>query len=274
MEAALRAFCDAARGPDAEVDLARAALEIARIEHPGLSPEQHLARLDDLARCSGAGRTRDALRALHRLREFLFEEEGFVGNTRDYYDARNSCLNDVLDRRIGIPITLSVLMMEVGRRVGLAIHGVGLPGHFVVRADVGAEPVLLDPFDGGSLLTRERAADVVARALGRRVTLTEQHLSPVTKRSILVRMLLNLAGVYARGRQWAKALAVFDRLLVIDGASPVHLRDRGTVLVKMGALHRGAQDWERYLRTCPEPDDVDTVKQQLRQVRERLAALN
>jgi regulator of sirC expression with transglutaminase-like and TPR domain len=274
MDQGLRAFSDAVRRPDAEIDLAHAALEIARVEHADLAPARHLARLDVLAARSGAAHIDDPLRALHRLREFLFEEEGFVGNAREYYDPRNSCLNDVLDRKLGIPITLSVLMMAVGHRVGLPIAGVGLPGHFVVRADVGTEPMLLDPFDAGALLTHERAADLVARALGRPIALTAEHLAPVTRTQVLVRMLTNLKGIYASGRQWSKALDVLERLLILDERSAVHVRDRGTVLVRLGHLHRGASDWERYLRACPAAADADTVKQQLHHARQRLGALN
>ncbi len=274
MDDALRGFRDAVVGAEPEIDLTLGALEVARVEHPSLSSARERERLDALASRSGAGFVGDPVKALHRLREFLFEEEGFSGNGNDYYDPRNSCLNDVLDRRLGIPITLSVLMMEVGRRVGLHILGVGLPGHFVVRADVGHDPVLLDPFDGGAVLTPERAAEVVARALGRRAPLTEQHLVPVTKRQILTRMLMNLKSIYAQRREWAKALSVYDRLLILDSSAAAHFRDRGAVLVRLGHFHKGASDWERYLTRCPKAEDAETVRQQLRQVRQRLAALN
>ncbi|PYM99119.1 MAG: hypothetical protein DME08_06625 [Candidatus Rokuibacteriota bacterium] len=271
---ALRAFRDAVCGAEPEIDLALGAFEIARVEHPDIVAPREQQRLDVLAIRSGAGAVGDSVKALHRLREFLFEEEGFGGDGNDYYDPRNSCLNDVLDRRLGIPITLSVLMMEVGRRVGLHIHGVGLPGHFVVRADVGPDPVLLDPFDGGALLTPERAAEVVARALGRRAPITEQHLAPVTKRQILTRMLMNLKSIYAQRREWTKALAVYDRLLILDGSAAAHFRDRGAVHVRLGHFHKGVSDWERYLTRCPKAEDADAVRHQLRQVRQRLAALN
>jgi len=274
MDEPLRAFRDAVGGAEPELDLARGALEVARVEHPDLSTARERERLDALARRSGAGFVGDSVKALHRLREFLFEEEGFSGNGNDYYDPRNSCLNDVLDRKLGIPITLSVLMMEVGRRVGLHILGVGLPGHFVVRANVGPDPVLLDPFDGGAVLTPERAAEVVARALGRRAPLTEQHLAPVTKRQILTRMLMNLKSIYAQRHEWEKALSVYDRLLILDSSAAAHFRDRGAVLVRLGQLQKGASDWERYLTRCPKAEDTDTVRQRLRQVRQRLAALN
>jgi regulator of sirC expression with transglutaminase-like and TPR domain len=274
MDPALRVFSDLVRVPDPQIDLDRAALEIARVEHPDLVPKQHLERLDELARASGTAAITDRLGALHRLREFLFDDQGFAGNNKDYYDPRNSCLNDVLDRKLGIPITLSVVMMEVGRRVGLPILGVGLPGHFVVRADVANEPVLLDPFDAGAVLTHERACELVARALGRRVKLGEQHFAPTSRRQILSRMLMNLRSVYSRREDWSKALAVIDRLLILDAECAAYQRDRGTVLVKLGELHRGVADWERYLRRCPEAEDSENVREQLRKVRRRLAALN
>jgi regulator of sirC expression with transglutaminase-like and TPR domain len=269
-----RLFADLVRLPHQALDLGLGALLIAQIEHPGLSLAHSLIHLDELAAASGAARVGDPLKALHRLREFLFEEEGFTGNVDDYYDPRNSCLNDVLERRMGIPITLSVVLMEVGRRVGLNIVGVGLPGHFVVRAEVGSEPVLLDPFDGGALLTPERAADLVARAVGRRIPLTDAHFAPASKRQILSRMLMNLRGIYCRREAWDKALAVFDRLLAADERSVVHRRDRGTVLLKLGQPHQAAADWGHYLRECPNAEDAERVRRDLRRLRTRLAALN
>jgi regulator of sirC expression with transglutaminase-like and TPR domain len=274
MDPALKAWIDLARVPEPQIDLALATLALARVEYPDLVPEDHVKHLDELAARSATAAIDDPLRALHRLREFLFDEEGFRGNADDYYDPANSCLNRVLDRKLGIPITLSVLMMEVGRRVGLRLHGVGLPGHFVVGATVGTESVLLDPFDGGALLTQETAADVVARALGRRVTLTAEHFVPVSKRHILVRMLANLKGAYVRREEWAKSLAIVERILVLDGESSVFVRDRGSLLVKLGDLLRGAAEWERYLKAHPQASDAEKIKRELRRVRQRLAILN
>lgn len=274
MDAALRDWADLVHAPDHEIDLALGTLALARVEYPELVAEHHLEQLDGLAARSGTMGVDDPLRALHRLREFLFDEEGFRGNAADYYDPANSCLNQVLERKLGIPITLSVLMIEVGRRVGLRVHGVGLPGHFVVSADVGAESVLLDPFDGGTVLTQETAAEVVARAVGRRVALTAEHFAPVGKRQILVRMLANLRGAYVRREEWVKALAIVDRLIVLDGPSSVFVRDRGSLLVKLGDLFRGAAAWERYLVAHPQASDADKIKRDLRRVRQRLATLN
>ena len=274
MDPTLQAWTDLVRAPEHEIDLGQGALALARVEYPDLIVEHHVKMLDELAARSGTAGIDDPLRALHRLREFLFDEEGFRGNADDYYDPANSCLNQVIERKLGIPITLSVVMMEVARRVGLRVFGVGLPGHFVVSALVGTESVLLDPFDGGTLLTQESAAEVVARAVGRRVTLTEDHFAPVGKRQILARVLANLKGAYVRREEWAKSLAIVDRLLVLDGPASVFVRDRGSLLIKLGDLLRGAAAWERYLNANPKASDADKVKRDLRRVRQRIASLN
>src|SRR5438309_3655504 len=272
MDAALRAFGDLLQAPDDAIDLGRAALAVARIEHPQLDDRHELARLDALAARVGAAR--DAGGTLDRLRRFLFQEEGFRGNDGEYYDPRNSCLNDVLDRKLGIPITLSVLTMEVGRRIGLDIAGVGLPGHFIVSVTVGSRAILLDPFHGGGVLTPASAAEVAARAVGRPVKIEDAHWTPCTRRQIVVRILRNLKTIYARQKDWGRALGVIDRLLLIDPEAPTHLRDRGTVLVKAGQLWAGAAEWERYLNRHPAAQDAESFRQELRRVRQELGSRN
>ncbi|MBM3220926.1 MAG: tetratricopeptide repeat protein [Candidatus Rokubacteria bacterium] len=259
----LRAFRELVRMPAESVDLGCGALCIAQIEHPELEPDHQLKRLDELA--ARVGRA-----DVHRLRRFLFEEEGFSGNADDYYDPRNSCLNDVLDRRIGIPITLSVLAMEVGRRVGLVVQGIGLPGHFMAEAD----GVLFDPFNRGVAVSRADAEAVVARVLGRPVPLEDSHFAPVPKPQILLRMLANLRRVYIDREEWAKARAVMERLMLLDPDSPGHVRDYGTVLMKEGNFSRGAAHWEQYLARHPQARDAERVKAQLTEIRRAIASLN
>jgi len=268
------AWSRALTGPDADIELARAALLIAGIEHPSLAIDDYLGALDDLADRSGARALNDPPARLDRLREFLFEAEGFRGNVADYHDPRNSFLNDVLDRRLGIPITLSLVVMEVARRVGLVIDGVGLPGHFVVRASVGETSLLLDPFNGGRILTRDACAELMARAVGDRVTLRDEHLLPVTKRQILTRMLNNLKAIYWQRGEWQRALAVVRYLIALDPASGAEVRDRGTLLNRLGDYRRGLADWERYLTLCPNAPDAKTLRVSLRRARTTLATLN
>jgi regulator of sirC expression with transglutaminase-like and TPR domain len=260
---ALQTFGELARMPDDALDLGLGALLIAQVEHPQLEPAREMERLDALAARAGGG-------DVHRLRRFLFEDEGFAGNAGDYYDPRNSCLNDVLDRRLGIPITLSVLAMEIGRRNGLTVHGVGLPGHFMAAAG----GVLFDPFNGGAVVSRAEAGAVVARVLGRPVPLEDAHFTPVPKAQILLRMLANLRRVYVDREEWAKARAVMERLMLLDPDAPGHVRDYGTVLMKEGHFMRGAAQWERYLERHPTARDAERVKAQLTEIRRAIASLN
>jgi len=261
--------------PDPDIDLARAALTIARGEYPGLDIDAYLERLATLADMAMSVRqTGDPLGRLHRLREYLFEEQGFRGNVEDYYDPRNSYLNEVLDRRLGIPITLSLVLIEVGQRLGLQMEGIGLPGHFVTGARVGGESVLLDPFNGGAILTGEACGDLVARAVGRPVELTAEQFVPVTKRQFLARVLTNLKGAYWRREAWRKAVTVIDRLLVLTPEAGAEWRDRGTAWTSLGEWARGLADWERYLTQCPDAADHEKVRTQFRRIRQKLAQLN
>jgi regulator of sirC expression with transglutaminase-like and TPR domain len=271
----LREFASEVSRPDGDVDLARAALVIARSEYPTLDVDAYLARLAGLAeRAASVRRTADPLGRLHRLREYLFEEQGFAGNSQDYFDPRNSYLNEVLDRRLGIPITLSLVLIEVGRRLGLEMEGIGLPGHFVTGARVGGEHVLLDPFNGGTILTGEACGNLVARAVGRPVELTAEQFVPVTKRQFLTRLLNNLKGAYWRREEWRRVVAVTDRLLVLTPDAGGEWRDRGVAWTSLGDFAQGLADWERYLTCFPNAADHEKVRTQLRRVRQKLAQLN
>jgi len=271
----LAEFAAAVGRPDGEIRLARAALLIAAAEQPGLDVDRYLARLDDLADTAlAARRAADALSRLHRLREFLFEELGFAGDRSDYFDPRNSHLNEVLDRRLGIPITLSLVFIEVGQRLGLQMEGIGLPGHFITGARIAGEHVLLDPFDRGAVLTVEACGQVVRQALGRPVQLRPEHFAPVDNRQLLTRMLANLKGVYWRQEAWDKVVRVIDRMLALNPTAAGERRDRGAAWSNMGRLERGVADWERYLTEFPDAADHEQVRGQLRRVRQKLAQLN
>ena len=249
--------------PEDERDLGLGAMLIARIEHPDLDPGQALRHLDELA--ADLGRA-----DIHRLRRYLFADRGFTGNAADYYDPRNSCLNDVIARRLGIPITLSVLAIEVGRRAGVEVRGIGLPGHFMAEAD----GVLFDPFNGGTIVTPADASGVVARVLGRPVRLEASHFAPVSVSGILTRMLANLRGVYVEREAWARARAVMEHLMVIDPETAGHVRDYGTILMKEGNFVRGAALWEKYLVLEPDAPDAKRVTSQLTEIRRAIASLN
>lgn len=271
----LREFAELTGRPDGRVDLARAALAIARWEYPGLEVDAYLERLDALARgVDGARRSPDPVGRLHRLREYLFVDQGFAGNREDYYDPRNSFLNDVLDRLQGIPITLSLVLMEVGKRLGLAVEGIGLPGHFIAGARLGDSQILLDPFNAGALLTPEACEKLVGRALGRKVALKAENFAAVTRRQFLARMLANLKGIYWQREAWDRVVGVIDRLLVLDPKAAAEWRDRGLAWSNMGEVRRGLVDWERYLTEFPNAADREAVKGHLRKARQKLAQFN
>ncbi|HEV2054483.1 MAG TPA: tetratricopeptide repeat protein [Methylomirabilota bacterium] len=271
----LREFAELTGGPDDRVDLARAALAIARWEYPTLEVDAYLERLDALARgVDGERRSADPVGRLHRLREYLFVEQGFAGNCEDFYDPRNSFLNDILDRRQGIPITLSLVLIEVGKRLGLAVEGIGLPGHFIAGARFGDSQILLDPFNAGALLTPETCEALVGRALGRKVTLKRENFTAVTRRQFLARMLANLKGIYWQRQAWDRVVGVIDRLLVLDPKAAGEWRDRGLAWTNLGEIRRGLVDWERYLTEFPNAADHEAVKGHLRKVRQKLAQLN
>jgi regulator of sirC expression with transglutaminase-like and TPR domain len=271
----LREFAELTGAPNDRIDLARAALAIARWEYPALEVDAYVERLDGLARgVDGPRRSTDPLGRLHRLREYLFVEQGFAGNREEPYDPRNSFLNDVLDRRKGIPITLSLVLMEVGKRLGLAVEGIGLPGHFIAGARFGDSQILLDPFNAGALLTPEACEELVGRALGRQVTLKPEHYVPVSRRRLLARMLANLKGIYWQREAWDRVVGVIDRLLVLDPKAAVEWRDRGVAWTKLGEIRRGLVDWERYLTEFPNAADHEAVKGHLRKARQKLAQLN
>jgi regulator of sirC expression with transglutaminase-like and TPR domain len=249
-------FVQIAQLPDQEIDLAEAALLIAAEEYPELRPEIWLTHLDQLAeelapRLAGA---RGDLDRVQRLTGFLFEELGLRGNDEDYYDPRNSFLNDVLERRMGIPISLSVLCIEVGRRVGIALNGVGFPGHFLVQLTRHPQ-ILLDPFHGGRIVTLEDCAEILRHVTGGQIEFDPQLIQPIGPRQILLRMLRSLQGVYFQRGEIGKALPVIERILLLDPQDSKALRQRGLLHLRWCDFASAAQDLERYLEAEPEAED-------------------
>jgi regulator of sirC expression with transglutaminase-like and TPR domain len=256
--------------------LAEGALWIAAEAHPGLDVPHWLGRLDALGHRAAERVTADmdVDRAATAVARFVFEEEGFRGNTEDYYDPRNSFLDDVLDRRLGIPITLSVVYVAVAARAGLEAAGVGLPGHFVVRAERRGRHRLLDPFHGGELLDHAGCEALVARMRPGAGPLDPRSLAPVTTRQIFVRMLVNLKAVYSALGDWARALAAAERIVLLAPDALEELRDRGTLHARLGNGSAAARDWETYLRRAPGAADAGPVRSRLRALRQTLGAMN
>jgi regulator of sirC expression with transglutaminase-like and TPR domain len=243
--------------------IGRAALAIARVEYPSLDAEPYLHRLERMgeaaaARLARRGEVRVEAQ-IATLNAYLYEELGFSGNRDHYDDPRNSFLNEVLDRRTGIPITLAVVYLEVGRRAGLKLEGVNFPGHFLVRADAGpgADELILDPFHGGAPLSEVDCRQLLRQHVGDEAAFDPALLSTATRQQIIVRMLVNLKRLYVRMRSFPQARFVADLLLTVDPSALSELRDRGLVAYHMEDFAAALRDLEAYLRLMPRTDGAD-----------------
>jgi regulator of sirC expression with transglutaminase-like and TPR domain len=224
-------FTEAVTGPESRLDLGRAALLIASEEYPGLDILRYVARLEAMAAAvrPQVGATEDALEQIEHLNAYLFVERGFRGNSQDYYDPRNSFLNDVLDRKLGIPITISVVYMEVARRVGMPLQGVGMPGHFIVKYASPEGDIYIDPFNSGRVLSRQACEELIQQVYGEPVPFQDTFLATVSKKQILSRILMNLKAIYLHTKQYRKALAVVERLLIIQPKVEQEEKDRAAL---------------------------------------------
>jgi len=261
--------------PDENIDLGRAALLLARVEYPDLELEIQVSRLDQLGAEAGSVVKSELGPAglLAALRRFLAEVCGFRGNELDYYDPKNSFMNDVLDRRIGIPITLSIVYMEIGRRIGIPLQGVGLPGHFLVKYADGKDMLFLDPFHGGREVTAADCRQMVEQMYQGQVEFQQDFLEAVNKKYILLRMLNNLRGIYSTKRQFQKALAVVEMVPIIDPGFE-YLKDRGVLHFHLRNYRQARLDLEKYLALNPQRPDAKEVRETLHQLRRLSAMLN
>lgn len=258
-------FAELVSGSEADLDLAEAALLIAQEEQPELDVAAYLGRLDALAdsvrsRLPEAASFADIIQALNTV---LFEEEGLSGNQTDYHDPRNSFLNEVLDRKLGIPITLSLVYIEVGNRLGVPLVGVGFPGHFVVKYAGPDGETVLDPFQAGSRVSQAQMEDKLRAMYGPNNPFAGQLpklLAAVGKKDMLLRMLRNLKQIYTQKEDFERALSVAERILLVAPDHPVEVRDRGALHHRMGHQQLAVRDFQRYLQLAPKADDARTVR--------------
>jgi regulator of sirC expression with transglutaminase-like and TPR domain len=262
--------------PDEAIDLGRAALAMAASDYPDLDIARYLLRIDELAVAASARLAGDwnVDQAIAALNGVLFREHGFHGNHEDYFDPKNSFLNEVLDRKTGIPISLSVLYMEVGQRIGLSLQGIGFPGHFLVKYFRDNEEVVIDPFNQGEIRSRESLESMVYRLYEGKIRFEPSFLEPVTKTQILKRMLNNLRIIYSRGNDFLKLLSVTERLVVLDPASAEDIRDRGAVYLKLECFKQALEDFQTYLRLAPLADDASAVREQVASLTQRVAQIH
>lgn len=260
-----REFRQAIERPDERIDLGRAALTIALADYPDLDIASYLKRIDDLAVqvSQRSGAEADIFRSIAALNYVLFKEQGFRGNRDEYYDPKNSFLNEVLDRKRGLPITLSILYMEVGQRNGLAVEGVGFPGHFLVKTISEGQEIVIDPFNAGDVKSYEALQAMLDQFHGGRVRLHRDFLAALPKKQILKRMLTNLKAIYGRGGELVKLLAVLDRLIILDPCSVEDVRDRGSVYLRLDCHGQAKDDFETYLRLAPDAKDAAAIREQL-----------
>jgi regulator of sirC expression with transglutaminase-like and TPR domain len=273
----LERFALEVRREEREIDLAQACLLIAQDPYPALDVGRYLGEIERMALRLRADipEALDHEERIVALNEFLFGELGYRGNTRDYYDPRNSYLNDVLDRRTGIPITLSVLYMELGRRVGLAVDGVSFPGHFLVRVQLRGGVIVLDPFAGGAPQSeaelRARLKRVIPEGVADDVPVAElpldQFLEPASKRQILMRLLRNLKAIYRDTDKPERQLEVLNRMLAVTPEAAAELRDRGQVYQRLECWQPALKDFTEYLEREPDASDVDEVRVRMMELR-------
>ena len=272
---------------DSQIDLAQAALLIATIEYPDLDQTQSLTYLDGLARRvrgllalpepDVAPRLPDDIRPLvviDAINKVLFEDESFHGNRDDYYNPDNSFLNKVLEQHTGIPITLSLLYIEVGKRVGIQIDGIGFPYHFMVRHQWDQSVVYIDPFAGGTLVTEQDCEEHLRQIAQRRVRLQSQWFEPITHRHMLIRILNNLKHIYMDKEDYEHALAICDLIILLTPQTATERRDRGLMHLQLKHYGRALQDLNAYLELAPKAEDRYEIRTHLKTTRDALAMLN
>jgi regulator of sirC expression with transglutaminase-like and TPR domain len=272
MPQARRHFAALIERPQGEFRLAEAALYLAQEEYPEMSVQAYLDRIDDMAKAvkTELGLELDPVRIVREINTHLFETLGFQGNREQYYDPRNSFLNDVIDRGLGIPITLSVIYIEVGRLVGLPIAGVGMPGHFIVQYTAQPEPFWIDPFERGAMMTRDACVERLRDLYGDKLEWRDEFLAPMSDHDILRRMLNNLKHNYARRNDYPRLLSAIECMLLLSPDMLTEVRDRGVIHAQLGHFQAALHDLQHYLEFAQEAPDAAVISQYIAALRQRL----
>ena len=265
-------------------DLAAPAFLIARIEYPHLDPEPYLDRLDAMGEAAARAVARDPghdaplAARIDAVNRYLFGELGFAGNREQFDDPRNSCLNEVMDRKKGIPITMALIYIEVARRAGVRAEGVNFPGHFLVRClqdlntDDPSDGLIVDPFHGGAILNEAECRQLLQPHMSE-AAFEPSLLARATRRQILVRMLLNLKKLYVKMHSFPQARAATDALLALQPSSLADLRDRGLLAYHMNDFSHALRDLEEYLKVARLSEQDDEQKSETEQVWEHVKTL-
>ncbi len=250
--------------PDEQIDLAKAALYIAQEAYPELAPDEYLNALDVMAEevQDRLPSQNYPLRIIQTINQYLYDDLEFTGNRANYNDPRNSFLNDVIERRTGIPITLSLVYLEIARRINFPMEGVGMPGHFLIRPCVAQMSIFVDAFNRGEILFAEDCQKLLSQIYGESIELKPEFLVPVTHRQFLTRMLTNLKMIYLQQQEWEKALAVVERILLLFPL-PEELRDRGILYYHLSNWTAASEDLSEYLMRVPNAKDAPAIQQLL-----------
>jgi regulator of sirC expression with transglutaminase-like and TPR domain len=253
---------------DEDINLAKAALYIAQEEYPNLDTEEYLNALDTMAWeiQERLPESRYPLRMIQTINQYLYDDLGFSGNKIDYYDPRNSFLNDVIDRRLGIPITLALVYLEVARRIDFPMVGVGMPGHFLIRPDVPDIEIFVDAFNGGEIIFAEDCQERLSQLYQQPVTLQPEFLAVVTNRQFLVRMLTNLKFIYLKQQELEKTLGAVERILLLFPGLTLELRDRGLIYYQLGYYPQAKNDFQTYLSKIPDAEDASVIRRLLEEL--------
>ncbi len=261
--------------PDHKISLAEAALQIALDEYPELDISHYKNLLKGWSASMNAKYSRKRIRnQLEEINQWLFSEMNFTGNIQNYYDPRNSFLNDVMDRRTGIPITLSVIYLEMAWALGMSAAGVGFPGHFLVRVMDDAKPVYIDPFHQGNIMTAEECVEFLNEITEGELEFDQKFLSAVNKKEIIVRMLRNLKRIYIEMSNHSKLINILDHLVVITAGEAEEIRDRGIIYYQMKAFKNALHDFETFLSIAPDSEDAEVIQQYLQVLQEYDLHLN
>ena len=263
----------AAREP---ILLARGALLIAKDEYPDLDLEKYIEQLAALAREAEpiVRSAESTVEKIQSLSDFLFNRKGFEGNREQYADPRNSFLNEVLERRLGIPISLSVLYIEVGRRLGLNLYGVSFPTHFLVKAVDDRGELIIDPFNEGTILDLDEIRARLQQIYRQPVDVHPEMLKPVGARQILARMLRNLKNIYTQSSDWPRVLSTVDRILILDPRSLEELLERGVIYERMECFGAALDDFQSFLSQAPEHPAAENVREAVIRLTRQVSRLN
>ncbi|MEM1169087.1 MAG: transglutaminase-like domain-containing protein [Cyanobacteria bacterium P01_H01_bin.35] len=257
---------------DEKIDLAKAALYLALEDDREFDPDEYLNALDTMANevQETLPETLYPLRIIKAINNYLYNDLSFAGNTIDYYDQRNSFLNQVIERRTGIPITLSLIYLEIAKRINFPMVGIGMPGHFLIRPDFEDAGIFVDAFNQGEILFPQDCQERLAQIYGQPVELQPQFLATVSNKQFLARMLTNLKAIYLKQNEGLKAIAAIDRTLLLFPDAVMEKRDRGVLYYQLNLWAEARQDLESYLVNFSQADDAEIIRQLLAKMSQNL----